>query len=49
MTSQPETGCSVNGAAVKSGPQVDDELATRRFLRKSLRAEGYEVIEEEAG
>jgi two-component system, OmpR family, KDP operon response regulator KdpE len=28
---------------------VDDEPAIRRFLRTSLRAEGYEVIEEETG
>jgi two-component system, OmpR family, KDP operon response regulator KdpE len=28
---------------------VDDEPAIRRFLRTSLRAEGYEVLEEETG
>ncbi len=28
---------------------VDDEPAIRRFLRTSLRAEGYEVVEEETG
>ena len=28
---------------------VDDEPAIRRFLRTSLRAEGYDVIEEETG
>jgi two-component system KDP operon response regulator KdpE len=28
---------------------VDDEQATRHFLRNSLRTEGYEVIEEDAG
>ena len=28
---------------------VDDEPAIRRFLRTSLRAEGYEIVEEETG
>src|ERR1700727_2686241 len=28
---------------------VDDEPAIRRFLRTSLRAEGYDVVEEETG
>lgn len=28
---------------------VDDEPAIRRFLRASLRAEGYDVIEQETG
>jgi len=39
----------VTGAAPLRVLVVDDEPAIRRFLRTSLRAEGYEVIEEEAG
>ena len=39
----------MTGAAPLRVLVVDDEPAIRRFLRTSLRAEGYEVIEEETG
>jgi two-component system KDP operon response regulator KdpE len=39
----------MSGAAPLRVLVVDDEPAIRRFLRTSLRAEAYEVIEEETG
>ena len=39
----------MSGAAPLRVIVVDDEPAIRRFLRTSLRAEGYDIIEEETG
>jgi two-component system KDP operon response regulator KdpE len=39
----------MNAAAPLRVLVVDDEPAIRRFLRTSLRAEGYEVLEQETG
>src|SRR5579863_629144 len=39
----------MNAAGPLRAMVVDDEPAIRRFLRTSLRAEGYDVIEEDTG